>query len=60
LETRGLKVMSYDQYKDITNLSFLKYGTRLVKKITGSFGNGGDCDISMAISSVVEYMILRG
>ena len=55
-----MKVMSYDQYKDITNLSFLKYGTRLVKKITGSFGNGGDCDISMAISSVVEYMILRG
>lgn len=42
LETRGLKVMSYDQYKDITNLSFLKYGTRLVKKVTGTFGNDGD------------------
>lgn len=42
LETRGLKVMSYDQYKNIANLAFLKYGTRLVQKITGSFDDDGN------------------
>ena len=34
--------MSYDQYKNIANLAFLKYGTRLVQKITGSFDDDGN------------------
>ena len=42
LETRGLKIMSYDQYKNIANLAFLKYGTRLVQKVTGSFDDDGN------------------
>lgn len=35
LSLRGLRPMSYEQYKDIVNLGFAKYGTRDVKRHVG-------------------------